>query len=307
MSSRPIPAGHPIADFMSLVEAMRPRQWTKNLIVIAPAFFHFKPKPEVWWPSIALAALFCLISSAFYLINDVADRPADRLHPRKRLRPIAAGRVSATQAVFLAGLLAISAFGLVTRLPWQAGLLLLVYCLLQVLYNLWAKYVVLLDLLFIAAGFVVRAGAGASAGQIPLSPWFLLCVGLLAVFLGIEKRKAEITHLAALQGVTRAVLHDYSERLLDKMEQVMVSGGVITYALWSAGPQLNGAPTSAMMLTLPAVIYGAFRYQWLSEQGRDTERPEDLLLTDRPMLWTALCWVTVACIVLAGHSAGLFN
>jgi decaprenyl-phosphate phosphoribosyltransferase len=102
------------------------------------------------------------------------------------------------------------------------------------------------------------------------------------------------------------VLKDYSLRLLERMEQVVVSGGVVTYALWSAGPQLNGAPSPFMMLTLPAVLYGVFRYQWLSEQGRDTERPEDLLLGDKPLLWTAACWLIVTALVLAGHSARMF-
>ena len=184
-------------------------------------------------------------------------------------------------------------------------MLLLIYCLLQVLYNLWAKHVVLLDLMFIAAGFVVRAGGGAAAAQIPLSPWFMLCVGLLAVFLGLEKRKGEIAHAAPqTQAASRSVLKEYTPRLLEQMEQVVLSGGVVTYALWSAGPSLNGASTPAMMITVPAVLYGVFRYLWLSEWGRDTERPEDLILHDRPLLLTAFCWVAVTALVLAAHSAG---
>jgi 4-hydroxybenzoate polyprenyltransferase len=273
------------------------------MIVLAPAFFHFKPTAEAVWPSLVFTLLFCLISSAFYLLNDLADRETDRLHPRKRLRPIASGRVSAAQAAWLAVLLLSGGLSLAWRVSFPAALMLLLYCLLQALYNLWAKHVVLLDLMFIAAGFVIRAGSGAAASQIPLSPWFLLCVGLLAVFLGIEKRKAEIAHLGAAQGQTRFVLQAYTRRLLERMEQVVVSGGVVTYALWSAGPQLNGAPTPAMMLTLPAVLYGVFRYQWLSEQGHDTERPEDLVLADKPLLWTAFCWVATAALVLAGHAA----
>lgn len=306
MSSRPI-AHAPRFEALSLFEALRPRQWTKNLIVLAPAFFHFKLRLETIWPSVEFAALFCLVSSAFYLLNDLADREVDRLHPKKCLRPLASGRVSETQAVGMAALLLVTSLMMAVRISLPAALLLLLYCLFQVLYNLWAKHVVLLDLLFIAAGFVIRAGSGAAASHIPLSPWFLLCVGMLAVFLGIEKRKAEIAHVAGCGGQTRFVLHEYSRALLERMEQVVVSGGVITYALWSAGPHLNGAPTAAMMLTVPMVLYGVFRYQWLSEQGHDTERPEEVLSHDRPLLWTAFCWVALAALVLAGHSAGFLD
>ncbi len=302
MSSRSIITRQPVSDVLSLGEALRPRQWTKNLIVLAPAFFNFNPRAETVLPSLIFMALFCMVSSAFYLINDLTDREKDRLHPKKRLRPIAAGRVVPMQAAGLAALLLCAAMGVALQVSAVGALLLLVYCLLQVLYNLWAKQVVLLDLLFIAAGFVLRAGGGAVASQIRLSPWFLLCVGLLAVFLGIEKRKGEIAHLTGTIGGTRAVLREYTQRQLERMEQVVVSGGVVTYALWSAGPQLNGAPSPFMMLTVPVVLYGVFRYQWLSEQGCDTERPEELLLADRPLLWAAGCWFVVTALVLAGHA-----
>ena len=302
MSSRPIVARQPLTDAVSLLEALRPRQWTKNLIVLAPDFFRFSLGIETVLPGLIFLALFCVVSSAFYLINDLVDREKDRVHPKKRLRPIAAGRVAPGLAAGLAGLLLCAALGVAWQVSVPGALLLLVYCLLQVLYNVWAKQMVLLDLLFIAAGFVLRAGGGAVASQIPLSPWFLLCVGLLAVFLGIEKRKGEIAHLAGTVGSTRAVLRDYTPRLLERMEQVVVSGGVVTYALWSAGPQLNGAPSPFMMLTVPVVLYGVFRYQWLSEQGFDTERPEDLIVADRPLLWTAGCWLMVTALVLAGHA-----
>ena len=304
MSSRPIAARGPFNDVLSLAEALRPRQWTKNVIVLAPAFFHFNLRAEVIVPSLAFMALFCIVSSAFYVLNDLVDREKDRLHPVKQLRPVAAGRVTPIHAAAMAVVLLCIGLGAAFEVSFHGALLLVVYCLLQVLYNLWAKHVVLLDLLFIASGFVVRAGAGATASHIPLSPWFLLCVGLLAVFLGIEKRKAEIDRLAGSIGSTRLVLQEYSRRLLERMEQVVVSGGVVTYALWSAGPQLNGAPTAFMMLTLPAVLYGVFRYQWLSEQGHDTERPEEILLTDKPLLWTGACWLLVTALVLAAHAAG---
>jgi decaprenyl-phosphate phosphoribosyltransferase len=296
-----------MAGLLAIVEALRPRQWTKNLIVLAPLFFHFKLRADILLPGIAFTVLFCLVSSAFYLLNDLMDRQADRVHPRKRFRPIASGRVNPVHAGVLAAFLLIGALGTAWKVSIPAAMLLTVYCLMQVLYNLWAKHVVLLDLMFIAVGFVIRAGGGAAAGQIPLSPWFLLCVGLLAVFLGIEKRKAEMAVSSGGPASTRSVLEDYTNKLLERMEQVVVSGGVVTYALWSAGPTLNGAPAQAMMLTVPAVLYGVFRYQWLSERGRDTERPEDLVLTDRPLQWTAVCWLVVTALVLAGHSAGLLD
>lgn len=194
------------------------------------------------------------------------------------------------------------------------GLIILSYALLQVAYNLRLKHTVILDVIAIATGFILRACAGAAATGIMLSAWFLLCTAMLALFLGIEKRKAEL-RLSDIKGKkSRAVLHRYTLPLLSRMESVVTNGTILSYALWSAGPIVNGASTSWMMLTLPFVLYGIFRYQLLSdpqeiarssteEQGGQTERPDEVLLKDKPILSTVLGWIatTVTILLLKKH------
>jgi 4-hydroxybenzoate polyprenyltransferase len=199
-------------------------------------------------------------------------------------------------------------------LGWLAdpglGTAILLYSLLQVAYNLKLKRTVLLDVIAIATGFVLRAYGGAAATHVNLSPWFLLCTAMLALFLGIEKRKAELRLSKQRGKTTRAVLFRYSLPLLLRMESAVVTSTLITYALWSSGPQVHGASTSWMMLTLPLVIYGVFRYQFLSdpkeiaartgrkEKGGQTERPEEVLLGDRPILMTVLMWLIATFLIL---------
>ncbi len=287
-------------------QALRPRQWTKNLIVFAAPLFAF----HLDLPALSAAALafglFCAASSSFYLINDIADVEADRQHPVKCKRPIAAGLVKVPVAIVLAiGLLATALIGGWLKAP-ALGLTLATYALLQVAYNLKLKRIAILDIIVIAAGFVLRAIAGGVAGGIVPSVWFLLCTAMLALFLAIEKRKAELRLLQQRGGKTRAVLQQYSLPLLARMEGTVTTGAVMSYALWSSGPQVNGASTAWMMLTLPFVLYGIFRYQLLSERptpeqappSERTERPEDVLLTDRPILFTVMGWVLTVFVIL---------
>lgn len=304
--------------FLPYFLALRPRQWTKNLIVFAAPLFAL----SLTWQSISsiwLAfVLFCCASSSFYLINDIADVESDRRHPVKCKRPIAAGLVSIPAALCLAIILLGSALTLGWMHTPTLGIVLLSYALLQVAYNLKLKHTPLLDIVAIAMGFVLRACAGGAATGIALSPWFLLCTAMLALFLGIEKRKAEL-RLSQSQGrKTRTVLRRYSLSLLTRMESTVTTGTVMSYALWSSGPVVNGASTSWMLLTLPFVLYGIFRYQLLSdpqsnsyptahlEKGGSTERPEEILLKDVPILVTTITWViTSFVILLLKHQGGL--
>ena len=189
------------------------------------------------------------------------------------------------------------------------------YAILQVAYNLRLKRMVILDIGAIATGFVLRAYAGAAATGITLSPWFLLCTAMLALFLGVEKRKAELRLATLNGGKMRTVLKRYSLSLLHRMENVVTTGTVVTYALWSSGPAVHGATTSWMLLTLPFVIYGVFRYQLLSdpeeialrsdtgiEQGGKSERPEEVLLTDLPILLTVVGWIISCFSILLLHT-----
>lgn len=298
--------------------ALRPRQWTKNLIVFAAPLFSFSLDVSTLLGGLLAFGLFCCASSSFYLINDIADVESDRKHPVKCKRPIAAGLISVPVAIAMAVVLLGGSLLIAWLFDRGLGIAITCYALLQVAYNLKLKRTVILDVVAIATGFVLRAYGGAAATNVVLSSWFLLCTGMLALFLGIEKRKAELRLAELKGGTTRAVLGRYSQALLGRMENTVTTGAILTYAIWSSGPNVNGATTAWMMLTLPFVIYGIFRYQLLSdpqeiarradlgsEKGGRTERPEEILLTDQPILLTVIGWVLTTIIILTLKRQGI--
>ncbi len=299
--------------------ALRPRQWTKNLIVFAAPLFSFQLDIATWLYSALAFALFCGLSGSFYLINDSLDVESDRRHPTKCKRPIAAGLVPVSHALAMAGFLLVSTITLGWRQAPMLGVTLVAYALLQVAYNLKLKHTVILDIVAIATGFVLRAYSGAAASGISLSAWFLLCTAMLALFLGVEKRKAELRLSQLSSAKPRKVLSRYSMALLTRIESTVTTGAIMCYALWSSGPIVGGAPTPWMLLTLPFVLYGIFRYQLLSDPdeigrrhssadfGGKTERPEEVLLTDRPMALIVLGWVTSAMLILFLYQQGIVN
>ena len=301
----------------SLLIAMRPRQWTKNLIIFAAVLFSFRLEPEAWISSTVAFSLFCCLSSSFYLLNDVADVEADRLHPVKCKRPIAAGLVPVSVAIVTAILLLAGSLGLSLWYSTGLGLILGAYAAMQVAYNLKLKRTVILDVLAIAMGFVLRACAGSVAAGVVLSPWFLLCTAMLALFLGGEKRKAELRLCEKRGTPSRKVLERYSLNLLTRMESVVTTSALVCYALWASGPVVKGAPTVWMMITFPFVLYGIFRYQLLSDpqeiarrsQDRDneeqTERPEEVLINDRGILLTVFTWGISCLAILWLHHGGI--
>ncbi len=307
----------PIAPRFPLLAACRPRQWTKNLLVFAAPLFSFQQQPALWLGAAVAFVAFCALSSAVYLLNDVLDVEADRAHPRKRSRPIASGLISVPRALATACLLALVSLSLgAAQSPGLAGVLLL-YGLIQVGYCLQFKRMPLLDLFSIASGFLLRAVAGVVSAGLGFSPWFLLTVGLLALFLAVEKRKAEL-RLSRDRGVlTRQVLERYSLPLLQRLENIVSTSAFMSYALWAAGPSLNGAPTSWMLLSVPFVLVGIFRYQLLSDPeeaerraalhpDRTTEKPEEILLGDRGVRLTLLAWLfTVAGVGIAHRMQAL--
>jgi len=295
-----------------LVDGCRPRQWTKNLLVFAAPLFAFRFEALVWWPAVGALGAFCLISSAIYLLNDCLDVAADRAHPSKRHRPVAAGLVSGSLALQMAALLAVLSLSLAAWVtPGLAGVVLL-YGLIQVSYCLQLKRMPLLDLFCIASGFLLRAIAGAVAARLTPSPWFLLTVGLLALFLAIEKRKAELRVAQSSGVMTRQVLERYSLPLLLRQESTVATSAFMTYSLWAAGPILKGAPTSWMLLTVPFVLAGIFRYQLLSDPEeadrrrerapeQNIERPEEILLGDRGIQIILAGWLATTTLI------GVFN
>ena len=288
--------------------ACRPRQWTKNLLVFAAPLFAFRFEPDVWLPAAGALVAFCLISSAIYLLNDCLDVAADRAHPSKRHRPIAAGLVSVPAALTTAVVLVAASLSLATWItPALVGVVLL-YGLIQVGYCFQLKRMPLLDLFCIASGFLLRAIAGAVAAMLPPSPWFLLTVGLLALFLAIEKRKAELRVAQDRGVITRNVLERYSLPLLLRLESTVATSAFMSYSLWAAGPALRGAPTSWMLLTVPFVLVGIFRYQLLSDPEeaerrqrwapeRHSEKPEEILLGDRGIKLTLVGWLVTTVVI----------
>jgi decaprenyl-phosphate phosphoribosyltransferase len=292
----------------ALIGACRPRQWTKNLLVFAAPLFAFRFEAGIWLPACGALVAFCLISSAIYLLNDCLDLAADRAHPSKRNRPIAAGLVSVPAALTTAAALAVGSLSFSAWVaPPLAGLVLL-YGMIQVFYCLLLKRMPLLDLFCIASGFLLRAIAGAVAALLSPSPWFLLTVGLLALFLAIEKRKAELRVAQDRGVITRKVLERYSLPLLLRLESTVATSAFISYALWAAGPALNGAHTSWMLLTVPFVLVGIFRYQLLSDPQeadrrrsldpeRTSEKPEEILLGDPGIKLTLAGWLVTTAMI----------
>jgi decaprenyl-phosphate phosphoribosyltransferase len=300
----------------SLLRACRPQQWTKNLLAFAAPLFAFRFEEAVWLAATGAFVAFCLISSAIYLFNDSVDVEADRAHPTKRLRPIASGEISVPTALGTALVLAMFGFGLAWFININLAGIIFLYALVQLAYCLAFKRVPLLDLFCIASGFLLRAIAGVISGGLVFSPWFLLTVGLLALFLAVEKRKAELRIFDARGQVTRRVLQRYSLPLLLRLESLVANSAFITYSLWASGPALNGAPTSWMLLTVPFVLVGIFRYQLLSDPDESdrrkllvpshtAEKPEDILFRDPGIQLTLFAWLVTVSVIGASHHARL--
>jgi decaprenyl-phosphate phosphoribosyltransferase len=299
----------------SLIAACRPRQWTKNLLVYASALFSFLGDPRIWLNSTVALISFCLISSAIYLVNDVLDVEADRAHPSKCRRPIASGQLPVGLALVAAVVLCGVSLSLALSVSPALSGVILAYALIQLAYCLRLKREPLLDLFCIASGFLLRALAGLVATGLGNSPWFLLCIGLLALFLAVEKRKAELRVSLDRGVVTRRVLQRYSLPLLQRLESLVSSSAFMAYALWSSGPGLNGASTSWMLLTVPFVLVGIFRYQLLSDPEeaerrslldpeQTTEKPEEILLGDQGIHLVLIGWLVTLCGVGISHRLG---
>lgn len=267
-------------------QSLRPRQWTKNVIVFAALVFSGQLLDPAQSGKAALAfALFCLLSGSGYLLNDLLDREQDRLHPLKAKRPLASGALPPSTAwvVFfvLAGGSLVAAF----LLSAPFGLTALAYFLLQVAYSLWLKRIVILDVFAIAAGFVLRAVAGAEVIAVEISSWLLVCTMLLALFLGLCKRRHELVLLEEEAGGHRTSLASYSPHLLDQMIGVATASTVVAYAFYTMSEETVAKfQTDALKYTIPFVLYGIFRYLYLVHQKEEGGNPETTLLTDRPLL-----------------------
>jgi 4-hydroxybenzoate polyprenyltransferase len=270
---------------------LRPRQWTKNLLVFAGAVFGDRlGQPLAVGEAFLAFAAFCLASSALYVLNDLVDRPADALHPSKRLRPLAAGAVRPRKAALLVPVLAAGGLSLAALLPPLFGLGLGGYLVLGVLYTFVLKRVVIVDVLALSAGFVLRAAGGAWAVGVAISPWLLICTMLLALFLGIAKRRAELI-LSPATAALRTRAGSYSRETLDQMMAVVTSSTLMAYILYAFSDQTTRKfPSGLMPLTIPFVLYGIFRYLFLVYRRGEGGEPEAILLRDRPLMAGIVLW-----------------
>ncbi len=290
---------------LALLESMRPKQWIKNGIVFAALVFDvqlFQPQPFL--RTLAGFVILCLLSSAVYLFNDLADIEKDRLHPKKRLRPRASGRLNPNVARVVAVLLPLVVLPLSFLLQWRFGVVAGVYLISNVLYSFWLKNVVIIDVLLLAAGYVLRVAAGVALITVErFSPWLYICITLLALFMGFGKRRGELVLLngngagSAAAGGSRKVLQDYTLAFLDELINIVSTATIMAYSLYTfSAPNLPD--NHAMMLTIPFVLYGIFRYLYLIHIKGEGGAPDELVLTDRPLQVTFALWGLSAVLVL---------
>jgi 4-hydroxybenzoate polyprenyltransferase len=297
--ARPGAQAAPVLSARALLVAMRPRQWPKNGLVFIPLAFTLNLQdPTLLWRSFATFVCFCALSSAGYLLNDVVDIEADRAHPTKRMRPIASGQVPVAVAFVLGVALVI--FGLVGTfmLSFLLGLLALTYALLTAVYSMTLKHIVLLDIFGIAAGFVLRAAAGAVAIDVPISPWLYIATLLGALLIALGKRRTELETLGVEAAVGhRRNLQSYSLEFIDQLILIISGAALMTYALYTFSAE-NLPRNHSMMLTIPVVMYGLFRYLFLIREGDVGGTPEELLFRDRPLLLSVVVWALLAVTML---------
>lgn len=307
-----------VQTFENILQSIRPRQALKNLSLLAPLVFSGNLfVEEKFWLAIIAVFIFTLLTSAVYLINDIVDFSRDRLHPLKKNRPIASGKLPIPVALFIALILVISSFFLGYFINFFFFLCLFFYFFLQIIYSLVLKNIIVLDVLTVASGFILRVYAGAFALNIHMNVWFLLCVICLALFLAVGKRRAELAILdSQLAGRHRKTLIFYTADLLDSYLAMFANSAWLSYALfaffsppppisrrlnlYSFLPLTLAGINKWLMLTIPLVIYGIMRYMTIIYQGSRAESPEKILLSDKPLLLTVIVWGIMVVIILYG-------
>jgi 4-hydroxybenzoate polyprenyltransferase len=289
----------------ALLLSVRPHQWTKNLVVLAAlAFSKHLFDGDALARALAAFLVFCALSGATYILNDLVDLQQDRLHPVKRLRPLASGALPMALARGAGLLLMLAALAAAVALGGRFVLVAGGYLLLNVAYSLALKHVVILDVLAIAIGFVLRAVAGALVIEVVFSEWLLVCTILLALFLALAKRRHELVTLGDAKS-HRPILAEYSPYLLDQMISVVTASCLTAYAFYTLAPDtIEKYQTDRLSLTIPFVIYGIFRYLYLVHRKEQGGSPSDLLLTDRPLLGAVALWA-LAVVVIVYTAPGL--
>lgn len=292
------PASRPGGPLLGVLRSMRPRQWTKNgVVMVGVVFARELDQPDQVLRAALATIIFCLLSGAVYLANDLVDMARDQLHPTKRFRPLASGELSPRIAVAVTGL--IVSLSLIGAFLISPGFCVVAtsYVLIQALYAVAFKNTVILDVLILASGFVLRAVAGAVAVNVPISPWLYVCTMLLALFLALGKRRQELILMSASAAAHRPTLSDYTVGLLDILSQVVTTSLLVSYMLYTFFAE-NVPRNSSMMLTIPFVLYGLFRYLYLVHARGEGGAPEEVLLRDRPMAACVLLWALACALVL---------
>jgi len=284
---------------LGLLRSMRPTQWAKNVFVFAALVFDQKLlAPAPFLRTLAGFGLFCLASSVVYLVNDVADLHSDRQHPTKRNRPIASGVVPPAAALVTAAVLGAGALAGGFLLGTAFGAIITAFLGLNLLYSFWLKHVPIVDVFIVAAGFVLRVGGGVSLIVVTrFSPWLYVCTTLLALYIGFGKRRAEMVLVADASNNTRRVLDGYTISFLDQLIVIVSATTIVAYSLYTFSAE-NLPKNHTMMLTIPFVIYGIFRYLYLIHVENSGGAPEELVLKDRPLMATLLLWGLAAIAVL---------
>lgn len=278
----------------SYLRLARPKQWTKNGFVLAGLVFSGEALQSSSVVSALLAFVaFCALSSGVYAANDVLDVKEDRAHPLKKFRPVASGEVSPRTAALFAGLLALGGLALAFAVNPGVGLAGVGYLALQAVYTPFLKHLAILDVMSISMGFVIRALAGVAAVTTPMSPWLIVCTGLLTLFLGFSKRRYELAALGEGAAGHRKNLRDYSVPMLDEMMNIMISATIIAYSLYT----FTVYDDVYMMSSIPLVVYGVFRYMLLVHRDGG-DNPDILLLQDRPLQVTLVLWLAVVMSVI---------
>jgi 4-hydroxybenzoate polyprenyltransferase len=276
----------------ALFKTLRPRQWIKNVLIFTPLVFDRKlDDTPALMRTLAGFAIFCLVASVVYIINDLADLEADRLHPEKRKRPLASGALPATVARLAGLLLTLVAFPLAYRLSLSFAVLLLGYLVLNLAYSKWLKHLPIIDVIILASFYVLRVVAGITLIEVTrFSPWLYVVTTLGALFIGFGKRRAELALLAEDAFSHRRVLDGYTIPLLDQFITIVSATTIVAYSLYTfSAPNLPD--NHAMMLTIPFALYGIFRYLYLVNMKDSGGAPEEMLFSDRPLQITILVWV----------------
>lgn len=284
----------------NLIVSLRPDQWTKNLIVFAALIFAVQLfDPAALALASAAFLIFCALSGAVYLVNDVSDRDQDRQHPLKRMRPIASGALSPGAALAWAAVLGGGGLAAAFLLRPSFGAAAAAYVALVLWYTRVLKHIVILDVMSIAIGFVLRAVAGGLVIGVPISDWLLVCTILLALFLGLAKRRHELTVLADGARDHRRILEEYDPYLLDQMIAIVAAATLVAYIIYCASPDTaERFGTHLLVLTTPFPIYGIFRYLYLVHRKHGGGSPSDLLLRDRPLLGCVALWGLAVILII---------